>query len=99
MHNIALMIADGESITNAFQSTSIFPPLVIRMLHVGESAGALDRSLINIGYFYNRDVRESVERLQSIIEPLMTLIIGAVMGWIMISILGPIYDVVTRLQT
>ncbi|MBL8491022.1 MAG: type II secretion system F family protein, partial [Rhodocyclaceae bacterium] len=76
----------------------LFPPLVVRMLRVGENTGALDTALINVGYFYNRDVKESIERVQAMIEPTMTLIVGAILGWVMLSVLGPIYDVITKLK-
>ena len=92
-------ISDGENVAGAFQKVGLFPPLVIRMLRVGENTGALDRALTNVGYFYSRDVRESVERVQSAIEPAMTVVIGLIMGWIMLSVLGPIYDVIARLKT
>lgn len=92
-------IAEGGSVTAAFQETGIFPPLVIRMLRIGENTGALDTALVNVGYFYNRDVRESVERGLAMLEPTVTVMIGVVMGWIMLSVLGPIYDVITRLKT
>ncbi|MDD5249615.1 MAG: type II secretion system F family protein [Rhodocyclaceae bacterium] len=91
-------IAAGETIAAAFQHVGLFPPLVIRMLRVGESTGALDRALVNVGYFFNRDVREAVERAQALIEPAVTLAIGVVMGWIMLSVLGPIYDVIAKLD-
>ena len=55
-------IAAGESLTETFRNLGMFPPLVIRMLRVGESTGALDSALMNITYFYNRDVRESVDK-------------------------------------
>ncbi len=92
------MIADGQSLTAAFQNVDLFPPLVIRMLRVGENTGGLDTALLNVSYFYNRDVRESVERLQGMIEPAMTLAVGLILGWVMLSALGPIYDVITRLR-
>lgn len=92
------MVAEGENIATAFDKVGLFPPLVTRMLHVGESTGALDRALANVGYFYRRDVHESVERLQVLIEPTMTVAIGTVMGWIMLSALAPIYDVIVRLS-
>ncbi|HEY7742892.1 MAG TPA: type II secretion system F family protein, partial [Burkholderiales bacterium] len=53
-------ITAGESLSETFQNLGVFPPLVIRMLRVGENTGALDTALMNITYFYNRDVRESV---------------------------------------
>ncbi|OHC67774.1 MAG: secretion system protein [Rhodocyclales bacterium GWA2_65_20] len=99
LERVGQMISDGENVTVAFQNVGLFPPLVIRMLRVGENTGALDRALINVGYFYNRDVRESIGRVQTMIEPAMTVMIGIVMGWIMLSVLGPIYDVITKMKT
>lgn len=89
------LIAAGTGLADAFARTRTFPPLVLRMLRVGESSGGLDRALANVSYFYDRDVRESVERLQAIAEPAMTVIIGLVMGWVMLAVLGPVYDAVS----
>lgn len=91
-------IADGRSVAEAFQQAELFPPLVLRMLRVGESTGALDTALDNVGYFYNRDVREAVERLQVLIEPAMTAIVGLFLAWVMLAVLGPIYDTVARIK-
>ncbi|MBK7899186.1 MAG: type II secretion system F family protein [Azonexus sp.] len=91
-------IREGKSVTQAFRDVGLFPPLVIRMLRVGENTGGLDRALANVSYFYNRDVRESVERAQAMIEPLLTLLLGALLGWIMLSVIGPIYDVITGIK-
>ncbi|HUY03511.1 MAG TPA: type II secretion system F family protein [Rhodocyclaceae bacterium] len=89
------MITEGQSLTAAFQNVGLFPPLVIRMLRVGEGTGGLDTALLNVSYFYNRDVREAIERLQTLIEPLLTLVVGLILGWVMLAALGPIYDIVT----
>ncbi|MCX7897040.1 MAG: type II secretion system F family protein [Rhodocyclaceae bacterium] len=94
----ARFIAEGQNITLAFQNVGLFPPLVIRMLRVGESTGALDVALKNVHYFYDRDVREAIARLQTLIEPALTVIVGAILGWVMLSVLGPIYDTITRLR-
>lgn len=91
-------VASGHHLTGAFRDTGLFPPLVIRMLHIGEQTGALDTALRNVGYFYHRDVRESVRRLQSLIEPLLTLLLGALLGGLLLSLFGPIYDVVSRIR-
>jgi type IV pilus assembly protein PilC len=98
LQKVGQMISDGENVTVAFQNVGLFPPLVIRMLRVGENTGGLDVALRNVAYFFSRDVRESVERVQTMIEPAMTVMIGAIMGWIMLSVLGPIYDVITRMK-
>ena len=58
----------------------------------------LDTALLNVSYFYNRDVKESIEKVQAMIEPAMTIILGVILGWVMLSVLGPIYDVITKLK-
>ena len=50
-------------------------------------------------YFYNRDVQESVEKAQPLIEPMLTVFMGMLLGWIMLSVLGPIYDVIGKIKT
>jgi type IV pilus assembly protein PilC len=91
------LIGDGASISGGFESTGMFPPLVLRMLRVGESTGGLDTSLLNIAYFYNRDVDESMARMQEMIMPAMTVAIGLVLVWVIISVYGPIYDLIADL--
>ena len=77
LERVEQLIGEGQNVTAAFHSIGFFPPLVIRMLRVGESTGALDDALINVSYFYNRDVKESVERVQQLIEPMLTVVLGA----------------------
>ncbi|HZV54702.1 MAG TPA: type II secretion system F family protein [Rhodocyclaceae bacterium] len=98
LERVSEMIAEGQSITVAFQNVGLFPPLVVRMLRVGENTGGLDTALVNVSYFYNRDVRESISRVQAMIEPAMTVIMGVILGWVMLSVLGPIYDTITKLK-
>jgi type IV pilus assembly protein PilC len=98
LERVEQMIGDGQNITVAFQNVGMFPPLVIRMLKVGENTGSLDTALSNVSYFYNRDVRESVARVQTLIEPAMTMVVGVILGWVMLSVLGPIYDTITKLN-
>jgi len=93
LHRVRRQIGEGVGLTASFENTGLFPPLVLRMLKVGESSGAWDTSLENVSYFYNRDVRESIERVQTMIEPTLTLVLGAMLGWVMMSVLGPIYDI------
>jgi type IV pilus assembly protein PilC len=99
LEQVGELIAEGQNVTAAFQTTGMFPPLVLRMLRVGENTGALDTALANVSYFYNRDVRESIEKVQSMIEPVMTVTIGLLLGWIMMAVLGPIYDIITKMKT
>ncbi len=92
------LIAEGKTVTAAFQEVDMFPALVIRMLRVGENTGNLDTALMNVSYFYNREVKEGIARLQVLIEPAMTLVLGVMLGWVMLSVLGPIYDTISKLK-
>lgn len=98
MHQVGQQIADGMTLSDSFESTELFPPLVLRMIRVGENTGALQDSLLNISYFYSRDIKESIDRLQSMIEPAMTMILGSIIAWVMFSVLGPIYDLITKVK-
>uniref|UniRef100_UPI0027B92CD6 type II secretion system F family protein n=1 Tax=Aquabacterium sp. TaxID=1872578 RepID=UPI0027B92CD6 len=75
-----------------------FPSLVVRMLRVGESTGALDEALANVSYFFTRDIEESIERVQALIEPVLTVVLGLILGWIMLAVLGPIYDTISKIR-
>jgi type IV pilus assembly protein PilC len=89
-------IAQGMSISKSFESVHLFPPLVLRMVTIGESTGELDGALLNVSYFYDREVRESIDKIQTLIEPAMTVILGLLLGWVIISVLGPIYDMIAQ---
>lgn len=91
-------IADGKNMSESFSSVGLFPPLVLRMIKVGESTGALDDALLNVSYFYNRDIKEAIDRLQSMVEPVMTVVLGLILGWVMLSVLGPIYDMISKVK-
>ncbi len=91
-------IAEGKNLTAAFQELELFPALVIRMLRIGENTGALDTALLNVSYFYNREVREAIGKLQAMIEPLLTVILGAILGWVMLAVLGPVYDAISKMK-
>ena len=68
------------------------------MLRIGENTGALDTALLNVSYFYNREVRESIGKVQAMIEPAMTVVLGALLGWVMLSVLGPVYDAISKMK-
>ncbi len=91
-------IANGAPISRGFDAQHLFPPLVIRMIKVGEETGDLAGSLKNISYFYNRDINDSIARVQTLIEPTLTIVLGMILGWIMLAVLGPIYDTIAKLK-
>ena len=91
-------ITAGESLSETFQNLGVFPPLVIRMLRVGENTGALDTALLNINYFYTRDVRESIDKALKLLEPMMTLVLGMILALILFAVLTPIYDMLGKIK-
>lgn len=98
LQNVMKEIESGKNLTQSFQQTGIFPPLVVRMLKVGEATGQLDQALLNVSYFYDRDVKDSIKKVQVMIEPMMTIILGALLGWVMLSVLSPIYDIIGKVK-
>jgi type IV pilus assembly protein PilC len=99
MGRVIERIATGTSIANSFATEALFPMLVIRMLQVGESSGALDQALGNVSYFYTREINESVGKVQALIEPVMTVTMGLILGWILLSVISPIYDTIAKMKT
>ncbi len=91
-------IESGKNLTQSFQNTGMFPPLVVRMLKVGEATGSLDKALLNVSYFYDRDVKSSIKKVQVLIEPAMTIVLGTLLGWVMLSVLSPIYDLIGKMK-
>ena len=91
-------IQQGDPIAQSFENTGLFPPLVIRMLKVGETTGNLDYALLNVSYFYDRDIKDSIDKVQALIGPVMTAVLGLLLGWVMLSVLGPIYNTITNVQ-
>lgn len=91
-------ISEGDPLSQSFANTGLFPPLVIRMLKVGETTGGLDKALLNISYFYGRDIKDSIDKVQAMIQPVMTGVLGLLLGWVMMSILGPVYNTISNIQ-
>ncbi len=98
LEQVVREIEAGKNLTQSFAHTGIFPALVVRMLKVGEATGQLDLALLNVSYFYDRDVKDSIKKVQAMIEPTMTLILGLLLGWVMLSVLGPIYDIIGKVK-
>jgi type IV pilus assembly protein PilC len=88
----------GDSMSESFRNAGLFPQLVVRMIKVGENTGALDKSLLNISYFYDRDVNDSMQKMMKMIEPALTVILGGILAFIMFSVLGPVYDSFSKLK-
>ncbi|MGZ5650983.1 MAG: type II secretion system F family protein [Usitatibacter sp.] len=98
LQRVGRSISEGQGISQAFIATKLFPPLVVRMLRVGESTGALDVALLNVSYFYNREVRDGISRMQQLLGPATTVVLGLLIVAILYSIFLPIYDVIAKIK-
>jgi len=91
-------ISEGVMISKSFEAVGVFPSMIVRMLKVGEDTGAMDAALLNVSYFYNREVKESIDKIEPTILPILTVILGGIMMWIMMAVLGPVYDAVAGVK-
>ena len=83
----------GESISGPLVNHSVFPPMVVQMMSVGEETGALDTMLAKISEFYDQEVEATTEALTALIEPLMIAFLGAIIGSMIIALYMPIFKI------
>jgi type IV pilus assembly protein PilC len=84
-------IAEGRSIAEPLQETGIFPPMVVQMISVGEATGALDSMLAKIANFYDDEVDVAVDAMTALLEPVMMVFLGTVVGGMIIAMYLPIF--------
>jgi type IV pilus assembly protein PilC len=89
-----LSIAEGETITQPLKASKVFPPMVIQMISVGEKTGGLDEMLTKIADFYDDEVDAAVAALTSIIEPVIIVFMGIVIGGILIAMYLPMFEII-----
>ena len=94
MDHIIENITNGSSISDAFRDSGMFPPLVLRMLKLGETTGGVDKAMQQIKSYYDRDASEAIENVQGAIQPIMMLLIAGILVWVIISVYGPLYDII-----
>ncbi len=90
-------IAEGETITHPLKETGVFPPMVTQMISVGEKTGGLDDMLQKIADFYDEEVDAAVAALTSIIEPVIIVVMGAVIGGILIAMYLPMFEIIGKI--
>ncbi|MBE2904323.1 type II secretion system F family protein [Anoxybacillus flavithermus] len=88
----------GESLTEPMKRHWVFPPLVTQMIAIGEQTGSLDAMLAKVADFYEAEVEAATDRLKSLIEPLMIVLLAGVVGTIVTSILVPMFDIFNHIQ-
>ncbi|MGO9952787.1 MAG: type II secretion system F family protein [Dissulfurispiraceae bacterium] len=84
-------VASGKTVSEPLAKSDVFPPMVVQMISVGESTGALDQMLSKISDFYDDEVDNSVQNLTVLLEPLLMVFLGTVIGFIVVSLYLPIF--------
>lgn len=95
---IKVKVSEGQSLTKAISASDYFPSLVKRMFKVGEESGNMEESLNNIKFFYNQEINDTIDRLVSMIQPALTMVMGALIMWVVIAVFGPIYGSFSNIQ-
>lgn len=88
----------GESLSASFEATGLFPPLLKRMLRVGEQTGRLDLALGDVAASFACEAREAVARLQILLMPALVGVLGLVVLWVVWAVFGPLYALLTQLK-
>ena len=91
-------IAGGETIAAPLEKSKVFPPMVISMIAVGEQTGGLDEMLTKIADFYDEEVDVAVSALLSLMEPMMIVVLGVVVGGMVVAMYLPIFDMMNTVQ-
>ncbi|MEO5904170.1 MAG: type II secretion system F family protein, partial [Gemmatimonadaceae bacterium] len=91
-------IAGGDTIAAPLKKSGVFPPMVISMISVGEQTGGLDEMLSKIADFYDEQVDSAVSNLLSLLEPIMIVFLGVVVGGMVVSMYLPIFDMINAVQ-
>lgn len=91
-NKIAERVQKGFSISNSFDETGIFPPIVNQMVETGEATGKLDEVLLRVADYFSSEAEQSVKALTSAIEPLIMIVLGIGVAFLVIAVIMPIYN-------
>jgi type IV pilus assembly protein PilC len=94
---VKAQVSDGQSLAESISSTGYFPSLVARMFKIGEDSGNMEEALKNIKFFYDREINDSIDRLVSLIQPSITMVMGGMIAWIVVAVFGPVYGMFSKL--
>ena len=91
-------VTEGNKLTESIRMSNQFPNLVVRMFKVGEDSGNLNSALENINFFYDREVNDAVDGLVAMIQPVMMIVMGSLIFWIIAAVFGPLYDSFSKMD-
>lgn len=96
---VKLSVSDGNSLTASLRLSNQFPNLVVRMFKVGEDSGNMNDAMENINFFYDREVNDAVDALIGMVQPILTVVMGTMIFWIIAAVFGPLYESFSKMKT
>ncbi|MBF0195512.1 MAG: type II secretion system F family protein [Magnetococcales bacterium] len=94
LQNVVSHVSNGRTLSSAFREADVFPPPLPKLMEAGEEGGQLSSALLNASYFLDREIQDSIDKIQSMIQPLLTLVMAFLLIWIILSIFLPVYNLI-----
>lgn len=96
--NASVLVEKGIPLSTAFEQQSIFPPILVQMVKVGESTGKIDENLARVAGYFERDLDLRIKTITTSIEPILLVVLGVSVGFLIISVISPIYGLISSIQ-
>lgn len=91
-------VSEGTSLTASMRISNQFPNLVVRMFKIGEESGNMTEALENVNFFYDREVNDAVDGVVGMIQPALTIVMGALIFWVIAAVFGPLYQSFSKMN-
>jgi type IV pilus assembly protein PilC len=91
-------VSEGMSLTASMRLSNQFPSLVVRMFKIGEDSSNMTESLENINFFYEREINDSVDNVVGLIQPVLTVVMGLLIFWVIAAVFGPLYQSFSKMN-
>lgn len=98
LHNASDLVEKGVGLSVSLENQNMFPPVMIQMVKVGETTGKIDESLLKVSEYFERDLELRVKTLTTAIEPILIIVLGVSVAFLIISVITPIYSLVSQIQ-
>jgi type IV pilus assembly protein PilC len=96
LNEARISLTEGNSLSEPMEKSGLFPPMVISLTKIGEDTGSLDAMLDKVAEFYGAEVDDMVARMQTILDPILIVILGIVIGTLAVGLLLPMFEIVTK---
>lgn len=91
-------VSEGASLTGAIRASNQFPSLVSRMFKIGEDSSNMSETLENVNFFYDREINDSVDNIVGMIQPILTVVMGVLIFWVIAAVFGPLYQSFSKMN-